>query len=263
MRAVSWNVNSIRSRTPLVAEFLQVESPDVVAFQETRCTDATFPWALFADHGYEVSHLGTGGHGGVAIASKVGLERVQYGFGGEHGPPFDQPRLLAADCGGLRILCLYAPNGQKIRTAAWQMKLAWFELLRIELELELETESRLLVLGDFNVCPAPVDVYDPVKKRNRNLVSSEERASIQRLFDLGLHDLARELHPGDAGFTWFSFTPGQFEADRGYRLDLALATPEVRKRTTECRPLRQWRSPDQHPSDHTPLAVELLTDLPS
>ena len=153
-------------------------------------------------------------------------------------------------------MTLYAPNGRKMRSPAWQFKLAWFELLRIELELELAESPRLIVAGDFNVCPEPIDVYDPVKKRNRNLVSEPERAAVGRLFDLGLVDLARELHPDEPGFTWFAFTAGQFAANRGYRLDLALASPDVAAEFTTCRPLRQWREPNLGPSDHTPLLAE-------
>lgn len=257
VQIVSWNVNSVRSRADLVQALLDEDSPDVLALQETRCGDAAFPWKLFAEAGYEVAHLGTGGHAGVALASRVGLDRVGYGFSGEHGPPFDQPRIVSADCDGVRVVCLYAPNGQRIRSAAWFSKLAWFTLLAVELQLELETTEQLLVVGDFNVCPAPIDVYDPVRKRNRNLVSTEERAAIATLLDLGLHDLGRVLHPDDPGFTWFSFAEGQLEANRGYRLDLALASDAVRSRAAECAPLLRWRAPDLRPSDHAPLHVRL------
>lgn len=257
MLVVSWNVNSVRSRAGLVQNLLDEEQPDVLCLQETRCTDGGFPWSLFSDAGYEVAHLGTGGHAGVAIASRVGLDRVSYGFGGEHGPPFDQPRLIAADCDGIRVLCIYAPNGQRIRTAPWFAKLAWFELLRVEVELELAHEANLILTGDFNVCPSPMDVYDPIRKRNRNLVSAEERAAVASLGQLGLHDLGRELHPEDPGFTWFSFAAGQLEANRGYRLDLALATAPVRDRAIRCEPMLRWRSPDCSPSDHAPLGLQL------
>ena len=256
MKVATWNVNSIRRRISLVSDFLAAESPDVLCLQETRCNNADFPRQEFADAGYDVVPYGSGGNGGIAIASKVGLDNVSFGFGGEHSAPFDEPRLLAADVGDVRLMTLYAPNGRKMRSPAWQFKLAWFELLRIELELELTESPRLIVAGDFNVCPEPIDVYDPVKKRNRNLVSEPERAAVGRLFDLGLVDLARELHPDEPGFTWFAFTAGQFAANRGYRLDLALASPDVAAEFTTCRPLRQWREPNLGPSDHTPLLAE-------
>jgi len=255
---VSWNVNSLRSRASLVEAFLAEVRPDVLALQETKTPDSQVPWKLFADAGYEVAHLGAGSSAGVALASRVGLERVQYGFGGEHGRPFDEPRLVAADCDGLRVVNVYVPNGRTMDSAHWRFKLAWLELLRVELELELAETDELVVVGDFNVCPTPDDLYKP-SKRNRNLVSDEERAALAKVFDLGLTDLARATHPDNPGYTWFSFTPGFLEANKGYRLDLALGSDPVRQRTESCEPLLAWRRPRENltPSDHAPLHLTL------
>lgn len=260
---VTWNVNSVRSRAPLLEEFLAEESPDVMALQETKTDDGRFPWAVFSEAGYEVIHVGAGSNAGVALASRTGLDRVQYGFGGEHGPPFDEPRLIAADVDGMRIANVYVPNGRTMGSPHWRFKLAWLELLRVELALELDESDQLLVVGDFNVCPTPADLYKPTK-RNRNLVSDEERSAIAALLELGFVDLARELHPGDPGYTWFSFSPGFLEANKGYRLDLALGSEAVRVRTDACAPLIDWRYPRSdgpNPSDHVPLLVSL--DAPS
>lgn len=184
---------------------------------------------------------------------------MQYGFGGEHGPPFNEPRLIAADVDGLRVVNVYIPNGRTMASAHWRFKLAWLELLRVELSLELEETDQLVVVGDFNVCPTAADLYKPTK-RNRNLVSDEERAAIAAVLDLGFTDLARELHPDDPGYTWFSFSPGFLEANKGYRLDLALGSEAVRGRAESCAPLIQWRYPrpnGPNPSDHVPLLTTL------
>lgn len=261
MLLTTWNVNSIRTRLDLVLEFIDAEQPDVVALQETRCSDSQFPFAAFTDVGFEVVHNGVGGHGGVALASRAGLERVSWGFSGEHGAPFDEPRLLAADVGDLRVFTVYAPNGRRVGSAAWQFKLAWFELLRVELEQELAEQPQLVVCGDFNVCPADIDVYDPVRKRGRNLVSAAERAALSSLQDLGLDDAARALHPDEPGFTWFSHSPEQLERNRGYRLDLVLAPPAIVDRLTGCRPAIAWRQPERHPSDHAPVLAHFAEPL--
>lgn len=258
MRIGSWNVNSVRSRLALIERFLVAEQPEVLALQETRCTDRQFPYQAFADLGYEAVHHGTGGHGGVALLSNRGLNRASFGFGGEHGPPFDEPRMIAADVDGQRVVSLYAPNGRRIRTPAWQFKLAWFELLRIDLSLELEESDQLIVAGDFNVCPTAADVYDPVKKRNSNLVSDEERERLRAVIDTGLVDLAAKLHPDETDFTWFSHMAGQVERNRGYRIDLVLASTTVAQHARSCRPLLEWRDPERTPdglapSDHAPV----------
>ncbi len=254
MRVASWNVNSIRSRAELVAQFLDEEQPDVIALQETKCSDAQFPASLFDEREFEWVHHGRGARNGVALASRHGLAEVRSGFSGEAQPPFDECRLVAATIGGVRVLALYAPNGAKRKSHDWQVKLAWFELLHSELTYELDDHDDVLVIGDFNVCPTPDDLYDPAK-RNRNLVSDEERAAVARIRELGLVDVAAAMHGADAGYTWYAYREGQFENDRGYRLDHALATPGLASRITLCEPLRKWRDPSIRPSDHAPLLV--------
>lgn len=252
---MTWNVNSIRSRLGLVVDFVDAEMPDVLCLQETKCTDAQFPSSPFIKRGYEVATHGAGPHGGVAMLSRIGLENVTKGFGGNHGPPFNEPRLLFADVGDVRLLTLYAPNGKQIREPEWAAKLAWFELLRVELSLELAESPRLVVAGDFNVCPQPIDVYDPIKKRNRNLVSDQERAAFAKILDEGLTDVGRELHPSDPGFSWYAYSAGQFGKGKGYRIDLVLASRDVASEFTSCRPMRNWREPELGPSDHCPVVA--------
>ena len=255
MRVVTWNVNSIRSRIGLVEEFLDEHQPDVVALQETRCTDSQFPETPFLERGYHLTTHGRGSRNGVALASRTAPIDPRLGFSGTPQPPFDECRLLAATIRGVRVLTVYAPNGAKRKSASWDAKLAWFQMLKHELSFELADHSDVLVIGDFNVCPTPHDLYDP-QKRNRNLVSDEERAAVAAILELGLIDIAAHMHRHDAEFTWYSYQQGQFAKDRGYRLDLALATPGLATRALSCSPLRAWRDPKRKPSDHAPLFTE-------
>ena len=43
----TWNINSVRLRIDLVAEFLVGHAPDVICLQETKCRDSEFPAAAF------------------------------------------------------------------------------------------------------------------------------------------------------------------------------------------------------------------------
>ena len=233
----------------------------MVALQETKCSQEAFPESALTSLGYEIAHMGSGPRAGVCLLSRIGLDDAQFGFGGSPASPFDEPRLVAATVGGVRVVTVYAPNGKRVGTPQWRVKLAWFELLKIELELELASCAaagiELVVVGDLNVCPTLDDVYDPAKKGSRNLVSPRERAALRAIIDLGFTDLARLLHGAQASYTWFSYMDGQFQNDRGYRLDLALATRGISTATRRCEALRSWRDPDLHerPSDHAPLLV--------
>lgn len=230
--------------------------PDVVLLQETKCTDAAFAASSLArfaaDKDYEVAHHGRDHWNGVAILSRVGLDDVQAGFAGVNVSPFDECRVLSATCGGVRVHSIYAPNGRELDDPHYLFKLVWLERLRTVVDPTLPT----ILTGDFNVAPADADIYDPKRWRRRTHASPPERAAIGALLDLGLRDVTREHHPGDGVFTWWSYRPGQFEANRGLRIDLALVTDDVADRVS-----RVWIDVDQRaadrPSDHAPVVLDI------
>lgn len=254
MRAVSWNVNSIRARHERVTAWLERHGPDVVALQETKCTDEAFA-GLAADYealGYEWAHWGRDHWNGVAVLSRVGLDDVRRGFGGENRPPYDEARLLSPRCGGIRITSLYTPNGRTLDDPHYLFKLVWLERLRATVDPAEPT----LLLGDFNVAPTDADVYDPSRFRRKTHTSPPERAAIDALTDRGLVDVTRRFLPDPGVYTWWSYRPGQVAANKGLRIDLALASPDVADRATSVWiDLEERQAPKA--SDHAPLVVEL------
>ena len=83
MKIATWNVNSIRARADRVEAWLERTDADVLAIQETKAKDESFPWEAFEFSGYEVAHFGLSQWNGVAIASRVGLEDVERTFPGQ------------------------------------------------------------------------------------------------------------------------------------------------------------------------------------
>ena len=60
-----------------IKRFVNDSGPDVICLQETKCADAHFPKAAFADAGYP--HLAIHGqksYHGVAIASRLPIEVI-------------------------------------------------------------------------------------------------------------------------------------------------------------------------------------------
>ena len=43
MRLVSWNINSIRLRMPLLKKLVDAVQPDIICLQETKVVDELFP----------------------------------------------------------------------------------------------------------------------------------------------------------------------------------------------------------------------------
>lgn len=256
MRVATWNVNSIRARAAQVIAWTARNDVDVVLLQETKCTDDDFPFAAFSAAGYDVAHHGVDHWNGVAIVSRIGLADVTRGFTGHQRSPFDEARVMAATCGGVRLWSLYVPNGRELDDPHYRFKLVWLERLRAELAAAGAADGASIVAGDFNVAPTDLDIYDPQRWRRRTHASAEERSGIQHLVDLGLRDVTREHHPDPDVYTWWSYRPGQFEHNRGLRIDYALCSPSVADRVQSVTIDRDARAADR-PSDHAPVVLDL------
>lgn len=256
LRVATWNVNSIRVRVDQVVTWLVDRSIDVALLQETKCGDEAFPFEPFTAAGYEVAHHGVDHWNGVAIVSRVGLDDVQRGFSGPQAPPFDEPRLIAATCGGVRCWSVYVPNGRELWDPHYAFKLVWLERLRHEVVLHGVIEQPFVVAGDFNVAPADADIYMPSRWRRRTHASAPERAGIDALLDVGLRDVTREHRPEPGVYTWWNYRPGQFEKDHGLRIDLALCSPPLADRVRAVDIDRSARA-DPRPSDHAPLTLDV------
>ncbi len=253
MRIATWNVNSLTARLPRVEEWLAYARPDVLCLQETKQADAAFPHEAFAALGYQTAHHGDGRWNGVAIASRVGLDRVAAGFGSAED---DQgTRLLAADCGGVRVLSVYVPNGRALDSEQYPAKLAWLARLRRLLEETTSPQDPVAVCGDFNVAPEDRDVWDPAELEGLTHVSRPERDALAEVEAWGLVDAFRLVHPEDRLFTWWDYRGGAFHRHRGMRIDLILVTEPLARGARWALIDRQARK-GAKPSDHTPVFVD-------
>jgi len=158
MKVASFNVNSLRARLPIVLEWLAKASPDVLCVQETKVQDADFPAGAFDEIGYRCAFKGQKSYNGVAILSRHPIEKVEYGLPDE---PHDEPRLIRAEVMGLPIVNTYVPQGYLPESEKFQYKLQWFARLRKYFQQNFSPQDALLWVGDLNIAPAAIDVYDP------------------------------------------------------------------------------------------------------
>ncbi len=256
MRIATWNVNSMRQRMPRFLPWLDERSPDVVCLQETKVTDDAFTELLgteLQERGYAVAAHGQGQWNGVAILSRVGLEDVVTGVAG--APDWDIPeaRAVAATCGGMRVHCLYVPNGREPDSDHYRYKLAWLAALR---EVIAAGPADAMVLGDINIAPTDEDVFDPGAFAGQTHVTPPERAALAEILALGFHDVVRDRWPTERVFTYWDYRAGMFHQDLGMRIDLALASAPVAARVAAAWVDRQARK-GTGPSDHAPVIVDL------
>ena len=144
MKLVTWNVNSLKVRLPQVLQWLADNPVDVLCLQETKLTDDKFPAAEIEAAGYHVVFSGQKTYNGVAILSKSPISDVV-----RNNPLFEdaQQRILAATIDGVRIVCVYVPNGQSIDSDKYEYKLAWLGALHAWIAGEVKAYPQLAILG--------------------------------------------------------------------------------------------------------------------
>ncbi len=253
MKLATWNVNSLKVRLPHLSDWLQSAQPDVVCLQELKLEDAKFPREPLEALGYSVAFSGQKTYNGVAILSRAPLEDIAYGLPGFEDP---QKRVIAATVAGVRIVCLYAPNGQALDSDKYVYKLAWYAALREWLEAELLRYPRLAVLGDLNIAPEDRDVHDPKAWEGQVQVSEPERAAFQALLALGFKDSFRLFEQADKSYSWWDYRMMGFRRNAGLRIDFVLLSPALAPVCAGCSIDKAPRKLER-PSDHTPVIAEL------
>jgi exodeoxyribonuclease III len=267
MRIATWNVNSLKARLEKVVWWLHRARPDVLLMQETKLTDADAPVAAFRDLGYELAHHGEGRWNGVAVASRLGIADVVTNFGDpmraarthETGDdePFAEARMIAASCGDVRVVSVYAPNGRKVDSSFYEAKLAWYERLTRWLAEAAHHDGALFVGGDFNVAPADADVWNPAAAHGATHVSPREREAFAALCRWGLVDAYRAHHPEPGRYTWWDYRAGDFHRNWGMRIDHLLVTKPLAARVVWAEIDREARKGKPTPSDHAPLVIDV------
>ena len=256
MRIATWNVNSVKQRVPRLLPWLDQRQPDVVCLQETKLSDDAFTALLGAEldgRGYAVALSGEVQWNGVAILSRAGLDDVELGFAGAPGFPHQEARAVSATCAGIRIHCVYAPNGRVPDSDHYRYKLAWFAALRESIR---GGPDAAMVLGDMNIAPTDADVFDPDAYIGQTHVTPPERAVLEELQEVGLHDVVRDRWPDERVFTYWDYRAGMFHQDLGMRIDLVLASAAVADRVRAAWVDRHARK-GTGPSDHAPVIVDL------
>lgn len=253
MKVASFNVNSIRARMEIVLEWLKNESPDVLCVQETKVVDDDFPLQPFRDIGYQVIFRGEKKYNGVAIISRHPFENVCYGFDdqGLYGV-----RLISAEINRIPVVNTYIPQGYHPLSKQFREKIDWFQRLYDYFDQKFSPDNPLLWLGDFNVAPASIDVYDPEKLSGQVGFHPDEHAALQKFREWGFIDVFRMHQAGHEQFTFWDYrVRNAVKRKLGWRVDHIWATKPLAEKS-----VRAWIDMEprlkERPSDHTPVAAE-------
>jgi exodeoxyribonuclease-3 len=251
-KIATWNVNSLRVRLPHVLNWLREHQPDVLALQELKMSTEDFPMAEIESMGYHAIVSGQRTYNGVAVLSKKLSGNIVTDI-----PELEdhQRRVLCVTVDDVRILNLYVPNGQSVGSEKYLYKLNWLKHLDIYLKHEIKSYPKMIVLGDFNIAPEEIDVYDPKRWEDSVLFSDKERKAFQDMLQVGFVDCFRMLSPQEKSYSWWDYRLNAFKRNMGLRIDHILATPPL---STSCEKCYIDKTPRnlERPSDHAPVVAE-------
>lgn len=247
-------MNSIKPRLEHLTSWLRETQTDIVLLQETKTIDDNFPAMEIEDLGYNIAIHGQKTYNGVAILSKYPLDDIAKGLAGE--PEDEQARYIEAVVSlpgkALRVASVYVPNGQAPDSDKFHYKMRFFDRLKAHASELLAFDEALVIGGDYNVAPLPIDVYDPAKLDGTVCYHPDERAKLHALMYLGLYDAYRIKEPEKPQYSWWDYRAGMYPKGHGYRIDHllcnAMAVDVLEDVWVDEAPRRL-----EKPSDHTPV----------
>ena len=256
MKIITWNINSIRLRSPLIYKLLEQETPDILCLQECKSISENIPFNVFKPLGY--SHYASWGqksYNGVAVISNVpffNIEKIDF-------LNCNESRHISVEINGITIHNFYFPAGGDIPNVnlnkKFDFKLKYIK--DVEKYFKLQKPNKSILVGDLNIAPEEDDVWD--HKKLSNLVS---HSKIEINYLIGMKesgnwvDIFRKHNPSGKYFSWWSYRSKNWQlSNKGRRLDHIWFSKNLKSSNSYI--LKEVRGWDK-PSDHAPVVAELI-----
>ena len=252
MKIATFNANSIRSRMPIVLDWLEKNKPDVLCVQETKVQDHDFPSEAFEGSGFEVVFKGQKKYNGVAIFSRSKISDVSTEMD-DAGD--EQARFIKAVVNKTTIVNTYVPQGFERESEKFEYKLEWLARLKRYFKRNFTPDSPIIWVGDLNTAMEARDVYDPKGLWGHVCYCQEVRDAVGKTVKWGFTDVFRMHNQEDKQYTFWDYRELSFRRNNGWRLDYIMATAPLAKKCTKCRIDKEPRGREK-PSDHTFLVAE-------
>ena len=255
MKIATYNVNGVNGRLTVLLRWLQEAAPDVVCLQELKAPQEKFPLQAINDAGYHAIWHGQKSWNGVAILSRGSEpEEVCRVLPGD--PEDSHSRYIEAMVKGIRIGCLYLPNGNPAPGPKFDYKLKWFQRLQVHAKELFALDVPVILTGDYNVMPTELDVYKPERWVDDALFRPETRAAFKTLMEQGWTDAIRKLYPKEVIYTFWDYFRDAYGRNAGLRIDHFLLSPHFKNKLVAGgvdKHVRGW----EKTSDHAPVWIEI------
>jgi len=261
MKIISWNINSLRLRLPLLQRLVDEQNPEIICLQETKVQDLDFPLAAVKNLGFEfIEFAGEKSYNGVAILSKIPLFNVKkYNI-----LDFGHKRHITATLeNGVILHNFYVPAGGDIPDVAlndkFDFKLKFVDWMSAYFSQNYDKNDKIIIVGDMNIAPLVNDVWS-----HKQLLSvvSHTPIEVEKMENLrsglGWVDCHRLFVDDDKKlYSWWSYRGlDPFKSNRGRRLDHIWITPNLQDNLQKAEILKDFRIANQ-PSDHVPITISI------
>ena len=219
LKVASWNVNSVRARLEILLNWIKETDPDILLLQELKARNDDFPFHAFENLNYNIKINGQKSYNGVAIPSKFPLSDIENNL-----PEYNdqQARYIEAWVNlkntGFRIASIYAPNGNPLHSEKYTYKLDWLDNFYNHAIKLLDNEEKIILAGDYNICPSKTDVANENMILNDAVYQTEVINIYKKICNNGYFDAFRRLYDDIAGFTYWDYGRA-YQNNLGIRID--------------------------------------------
>jgi len=250
VKFITWNVNGLRACIGGgLLDYLRAANADFISLQETKINEPVKELSL---QGYSAvwNYAEKLGYSGTACLFRKKPLSVVRGLGDDCDV---QGRLITVEFKMFYLVNMYVPQSQGL-LGKKHYRLDWDDAFYNYI-LKLRRGKPLIVCGDFNVAREYIDIYpdNPRNKKEPDGFKSEERGWLDDLFEIGLADVFRTLHPDAAGaYTWWSGKGYKRNENKGRRLDYFFVSENLLPSVKSC----EIRA-GVYGSDHAPVEMEV------
>lgn len=268
-KLITWNINSVRLRMPLVRQMMDEYNPDILCLQETKCADGQFPEKPLRELGFShIAFNGQKGYHGVATLSKLPLKILEKRDFNDSGDArhlsvevsFPEGKKNPSSAAPIILHNFYVPAGgdepdPKVNIK-FQQKLTYLQELESWLKpLRGKKHARMIMVGDLNIAPLESDVWSHkqlLKVVSHTPIEVEHLNKVQQAHNW-VDIMRAHIPPEEKLYTWWSYRARDWRSsNKGRRLDHVWATPELAPHAVKLAVLDDARGWEK-PSDHAPV----------
>ena len=260
MKIISWNINSLRLRLPLLKKFVEENCPDIICLQEIKVCNIDFPLVDVRNLGFDfIEFDGEKSYNGVAILSKYQINKIEKIDVLNYGHKRHIFALIKTPFGEINLHNFYIPAGGDIPDVElnnkFDHKLKFIDWMSDY--FSKNSQPKTIILGDFNVAPRHQDVWSHkqlLKVVSHTPIEVEKLEKLQKSSDF--IDTHRFIAGEDSKlYSWWSYRAKEpLRSDRGRRLDHIWITPDLKSFLKNAKIYRDFRI-ENSPSDHVPIEI--------